>query len=53
MVLRDDYYEVGGRNYCERHAYSMVNQRNNYLGPGGNNRTQKLEKRRTRMMMMG
>lgn len=53
IVLRDDYYEVGGRNYCERHAYHMVNQRNNYLGPGANNRTQKLEKRRTRMMMMG
>ncbi|KAL1606386.1 hypothetical protein SLS60_003789 [Paraconiothyrium brasiliense] len=52
IVLRDDYYEVGGRNYCERHAYSAVNQRNNYLGPGGNQRTQKLEKRRTRMMMM-
>lgn len=51
IVLRDDYYEVGGRNYCERHAYSAVNQRNNYLGPG-NNRSQKLEKRRTRMMMM-
>ncbi|KAJ4356604.1 uncharacterized protein N0V89_004639 [Didymosphaeria variabile] len=51
IVLRDDYYEVGGRNYCERHAYSAVNQRNNYLGPG-NQRTQKLEKRRTRMMMM-
>lgn len=52
IVLRDDYYEVGGRNYCERHAYSVINQRNNYLGPGGNNRMQKLEKRRTRMMMM-
>lgn len=57
VVLRDDYFEVGGRNYCERHAYSVVNQRNNqnnggYLGPGGNGRTQKLEKRRTRMMMM-
>jgi hypothetical protein len=51
IVLRDDYYEVGGRNYCERHAYSAVNQRNNYLGPN-NNRTQKLEKRRTRLMMM-
>ena len=52
IVLRDDYYEVGGRNYCERHAYSAINQRNNYLGPGNNSRTQKLEKRRTRMMMM-
>ncbi|KAL5371923.1 hypothetical protein DPSP01_013891 [Paraphaeosphaeria sporulosa] len=52
IMLRDDYYEIGGRNYCERHAYSTVNQRNNYLGPGGNNRTQKLEKRRTRLMMM-
>ncbi|KAF1971040.1 hypothetical protein BU23DRAFT_198807 [Bimuria novae-zelandiae CBS 107.79] len=53
IVLRDDYYEVGGRNYCERHAYSAVNQRNNYLGPSGAYpRTQKLEKRRTRLMMM-
>lgn len=52
IVLREEFYEVGGRNYCERHAYSAMNQRNNYLGPGGNMRTQKLEKRRTRLMMM-
>ncbi|KAF2438562.1 hypothetical protein P171DRAFT_163271 [Karstenula rhodostoma CBS 690.94] len=52
IPLRDDYYEFGGRNYCERHAYSAVNMRNNYLGAGGNNRMQKLEKRRTRLMMM-
>ncbi|KAJ4290449.1 hypothetical protein N0V90_010665 [Kalmusia sp. IMI 367209] len=43
IVLRDDYYEFGGRNYCERHAYSAVNQQNNYLGPG-NNRSRNLQK---------
>ncbi|CAI6340960.1 unnamed protein product [Periconia digitata] len=54
IVLRDDYYELGRRNFCERHAYAamnQMNQRNNMLGgPNGQNRN--LQKRRTRMMMM-
>lgn len=52
LILRDDYYEVGGKPYCERHAY--VAQKNIALGPG-NNRflgTNNLQKRRTRLMMM-
>lgn len=54
VVLRDDYYELGRRNFCERHAYAAMNQmsqRNNMMGaPNGQNRN--LQKRRTRMMMM-
>ncbi|KAF2646244.1 hypothetical protein P280DRAFT_5259 [Massarina eburnea CBS 473.64] len=53
IVLRDDYYEVGRRNFCERHAYAAVNQRNNMLGaPPGGGQNKNLQKRRTRMMMM-
>lgn len=53
IVLRDDYYELGGRNFCERHAYSEVNRNNDRLGPGGRgNQGKNLQKRRTRMMMM-
>lgn len=51
VVLRDDYFEVAGRNFCERHAYAMVNQQNNTLGVGGN-KARNLQKRRTRVMMM-
>ncbi|KAF2259304.1 hypothetical protein CC78DRAFT_74257 [Lojkania enalia] len=50
VVLRDDYYEVGGKVYCERHAYH-ASQQNNMLGPGGN-RSRNLQKRTTRLMMM-
>ncbi|KAF1957774.1 hypothetical protein CC80DRAFT_33629 [Byssothecium circinans] len=52
IVLRDDYFEVGRRNFCERHAHAAVNQRNQMLGvpPGGQQRN--MQKRRTRMMMM-
>lgn len=52
LILRDDYYEVAGKPYCERHAY--VAQKNMALGPD-NNRflgTNNLQKRRTRLMMM-
>lgn len=51
IVLRDDYYEVGGRNFCERHAYHAANQNSNLLGVGGN-KARNLQKRRTRLMMM-
>ncbi|KAF1994900.1 hypothetical protein P154DRAFT_361441 [Amniculicola lignicola CBS 123094] len=52
VVLRDDYYEVSGRVYCERHAYHASQQNNNLgpRGPGGAGRN--LQKRRTRLMMM-
>lgn len=54
VVLRDDYYEVGGKAYCERHAYAAQKSMRS-LGPPGNNRflpTNNLQKRRTRLMMM-
>ncbi|KAF2736094.1 hypothetical protein EJ04DRAFT_575711 [Polyplosphaeria fusca] len=50
VVLRDDYYEVGGKVYCDRHAYH-ASQQSNFLGPGGN-RGRNLQKRSTRLMMM-
>ncbi|KAF2190205.1 hypothetical protein K469DRAFT_624773 [Zopfia rhizophila CBS 207.26] len=50
IVLRDDYYEVGGKVYCDRHAYHAA-QQNTFLGPGGN-KSRNLQKRTTRLMMM-
>lgn len=50
VVLRDDYYEVAGKKYCDRHARSAANPPQNYLGPGGYR--PRMEKRRTRLMMM-
>ncbi|KAF2825823.1 hypothetical protein CC86DRAFT_370706 [Ophiobolus disseminans] len=50
VVLRDDYYEVGGQKYCDRHARSAANPPQNYLGPG--NYRPRMEKRSTRLMMM-
>ncbi|KAF2466040.1 uncharacterized protein BDR25DRAFT_269107 [Lindgomyces ingoldianus] len=50
IVLRDDYYEVGGKVYCDRHAYH-ASQQSNFLGPGGN-KSRNLQKRTTRLMMM-
>lgn len=50
IVLRDDYYEVGGQKYCDRHAQSAANPSQNFLGPGGYR--PRMEKRRTRLMMM-
>jgi hypothetical protein len=50
VVLRDDYYEVGGQKYCDRHAQSAANPPRNYLGPAGYK--PRMEKRRTRLMMM-
>jgi hypothetical protein len=53
VILRDDYYEVGGHAYCDRHAYaaqkSMVS-----LAPGNSRflNTTRLQKRSTRLMMM-
>ncbi|KAH7067293.1 hypothetical protein BKA63DRAFT_495144 [Paraphoma chrysanthemicola] len=50
IVLRDDYYEVGGQKYCDRHAQSAAAPSQNLLGPGGYR--PRMEKRRTRLMMM-
>lgn len=51
IVLRDDYFEVGGRKFCGRHAQSAAAPPQNYLGPGGY-RPRNVQKRRTRLMMM-
>lgn len=50
IVLRDDYFEVGGKKYCDRHAQHAAAPPQNYLGPGGYR--PRMEKRRTRLMMM-
>ncbi|KAF2023547.1 hypothetical protein EK21DRAFT_80614 [Setomelanomma holmii] len=50
IVLRDDYYEVAGQKYCDRHAQSAAAPPQNFLGPGGYR--PRMEKRRTRLMMM-
>lgn len=52
--LTEDYFEVNGNYFCERHAFSMTRNRgpaygNNNLGVHGASRP---EKRRTRLMMM-
>lgn len=50
VVLRDDYYEVGGQKYCDRHAQHAAAPSQSLLGPGGYR--PRMEKRRTRLMMM-
>lgn len=53
IVLRDDYYQVGGRNFCERHAFPGVQKQTDFLGAGGpGGRGRNVQKRRTRLMMM-
>jgi hypothetical protein len=49
-VLRHDYFEMGGRVYCERDAFRRA-QQGRFLGPGpaGSNR---MQRRTTRLMMM-
>jgi hypothetical protein len=51
LILRDGYFEVAGRRYCERHAQSAAAPPRNHLGPG-NYRPRNLQKRGTRLMMM-
>lgn len=46
-VLRDDYFEMNSKVYCERDAYRRAQQRN-FLGPG----TNRMERRTTRLMVM-
>ncbi|KUJ18312.1 uncharacterized protein LY89DRAFT_732992 [Mollisia scopiformis] len=50
-TLRNDYFEMNGRVYCERHAFQRAQQAPRFLGPGagGSNR---MERRTTRLMMM-
>ncbi|KAH7113880.1 hypothetical protein B0J11DRAFT_142392 [Dendryphion nanum] len=50
VVLRDDYYEVDDRTYCERHVYAAA-RGGPALAPGYNG-SRNIEKRRTRLMMM-
>lgn len=50
VVLRDDYFEVAGKKYCERHAQHAAAPSQNFLGPGSYR--PRMEKRRTRLMMM-
>lgn len=51
IVLRDGYFDVNGRRYCDRHAQSAAAPPRDYLGPG-NYRPRNLQKRGTRLMMM-
>ncbi|USP82087.1 uncharacterized protein yc1106_09361 [Curvularia clavata] len=51
LILRDGYFEVAGRRYCERHAHAAAAPPRNHLGPG-NYRPRDLQKRGTRLMMM-
>jgi len=48
-TLRNDYFEMNGRVYCERDAFRRA-QRGRFLGPNG--ATNKMERRTTRLMMM-
>ncbi|KAI9742227.1 MAG: hypothetical protein M1818_004127 [Claussenomyces sp. TS43310] len=45
-ILRDGYFEMNGRVYCERDAFRRAQQKS-FLGPGMTNR---MEKRSTRLM---
>ena len=51
VVLRDGYFEVAGRRYCDRHAQSAAAPPRSRLGPG-NYQPRNLQKRGTRLMMM-
>lgn len=51
VVLRDGYFDVNGRRYCDRHAQSAAAPPRNHLGPGGY-KPRNLQKRGTRLMMM-
>ena len=49
-TLRNDYFEMNGRVYCERDAFRRA-QQGRFLGPGGVG-TNRMERRTTRLMMM-
>ncbi|KAI4113418.1 MAG: hypothetical protein LQ338_008178 [Usnochroma carphineum] len=46
-ILRDDYFEINGKTYCEQHAFRAA-QQTSLLGPGRRHP----ERRTTRLMMM-
>ncbi|KAI4171781.1 MAG: hypothetical protein LQ343_004032 [Gyalolechia ehrenbergii] len=46
-ILRDDYYGMNGKTYCEQHAFRAA-QQTSLLGPGRRHP----ERRTTRLMMM-
>jgi hypothetical protein len=52
-VLKNDYFEMNGKVYCERDAFRRA-QQGRYLGPGIGKGvgTNKMERRTTRLMMM-
>ncbi|KAL8672370.1 MAG: hypothetical protein Q9168_003166 [Polycauliona sp. 1 TL-2023] len=47
-ILRDDYFEVNGKTYCEQHAFGAAQQQTSLLGPGRRHP----ERRTTKLMMM-
>lgn len=49
--LRHDYFEMGGRVYCERDAFRRA-QQGRFLGPGGPSASNRMQRRTTRLMMM-
>ena len=51
-TLRNDYFEVNGRVFCERDAWRRTQQKR-FLGPGvGGPSSNRMERRTTRLMMM-
>ncbi|KAF7914944.1 hypothetical protein EAE99_010365 [Botrytis elliptica] len=51
--LRHDYFEMGGKIYCERDAFRRAQEsRKGGLGAGLGAETTKMERRTTRLMMM-
>ena len=48
VVLKDDYFEMNGKAYCEAHATRRA-QQTTFLGPGARKNP---ERRTTRLMMM-
>lgn len=51
-LLKNDYFEMNGKVYCERDAFRRA-QQGRFLGPGmGGPGTNKMERRTTRLMMM-
>ncbi|KAL8779940.1 MAG: hypothetical protein Q9213_006703 [Squamulea squamosa] len=47
-ILRDDYFEMNGKTYCEQHAFRAAQQQTSLLGPGRRHP----ERRTTRLMIM-
>ena len=58
MVLSEDYFETGGRVYCERHALAAMRGQSRSMGPGSpglaphGGSSLKAERRTTKLMMM-